>query len=94
MDIKTLAASQKARLADERERNRAQFPFIAEWLDVLAAAGIQAKVQHATNGTREVGERFEDRCAREGHVPCTYWPNGASSNQRFSTTSNSAKEAV
>ena len=59
-----------------RDQNRRDFPFAAEWLDVLSAAGIPAKVQYATNGTREVGERFEVRCKREGHVPCTYLPNG------------------
>lgn len=61
-----------------RDQNRKDFPFVADWLDVLAAAGMPAKVQHATNGTREVGEQFGDRCKREGHTPCTFRPYGVS----------------
>lgn len=57
-------------------QNRRDFPFVAPWLDALKAGGIDAKVVHATNGTREVGERFEDRCKREGWVECEYLRNG------------------
>ena len=58
------------------DQNRRDFPFVEPWKRTLEAAFGQVKVTHATNGTREVGERFEDRCKREGHTPCQYWPNG------------------
>ncbi|MDE2467331.1 MAG: hypothetical protein KGL35_00925 [Bradyrhizobium sp.] len=47
MDIKTLAESQRARLAGERERNRAEFPFAGQDQDVLKAAGIPSRVVYA-----------------------------------------------
>lgn len=60
MDIKTLAASQKTRLACERQRNREQFSFAAEMLDALNAGGITAKIIYAENAQGEkVGKRDE-----------------------------------
>lgn len=41
-----------------------------------------------------IGTPVDEYVRRFGGVPCRYWPNGVSSNQRFSTTRNSAKEAV
>lgn len=58
------------------EENRRDFDFVVPWKDALEKAFGPVKVQHATNGQREVGERFEDRCTREGHTPCTYLPHG------------------
>jgi hypothetical protein len=58
------------------EQNRRDFPFVEPWKHELERAFGPVKVTHATNGTREAGERFEDRCQREGHTPCAYWPNG------------------
>lgn len=58
MDIQTLAASQKARLAGDRQRNREQFPFAAEMLDALNAGGITATVVYAENAQGEkMGKR-------------------------------------
>ena len=58
MDIQTLAATQKARLADERQRNRARFQFAAEMLDALNAGGITAKIVYAENASGEtIGKR-------------------------------------
>lgn len=59
------------------EQNRRDFPFVEPWKAALEAAFGPVKVMHARNGDKEIGERFEDRCRREGHVPCEYWPYGA-----------------
>ena len=58
MDIKTLAATQKARIAGERERNRERFPLAAEMQDMLKAGGISAHVVYAENAAGEtIGNR-------------------------------------
>lgn len=59
-----------------REENRRDFDFVVPWKDALESAFGTVKVTYATNGTRAVGERFEDRCKREGHVPCRYLRDG------------------
>lgn len=53
-----------------RDQNRADFPFVPEWKACLEAAFGPVKVLHARNGDKEIGERFEARCKREGLVPC------------------------
>jgi hypothetical protein len=58
------------------EQNRRDFPLVEPWTHELERAFGPVKVTHATNGTREVGERFEAKCKREGHTPCEYRPNG------------------
>ena len=61
MDIQTLATTQKTRLANERQRNREQFPLAAEMLDALNAGGLAARIVYAENaqgetiGTRDPG---------------------------------------
>lgn len=56
MDIKTLAATQKARLAGERQRNRDEsaahgMACAGEWLDILRANGFpNASLAHVTDG--------------------------------------------
>lgn len=45
-------------MSETAKANRARFPLAAEWLDVLAAAGIPATVVHATNERGEtIGHR-------------------------------------
>jgi hypothetical protein len=45
-------------MSETAQANRARFPLAAEWLDVLAAAGIPATVVHATNERGEtIGKR-------------------------------------
>lgn len=63
--------------AEQRaEQNRIDFPFVAEWLDVLKAAGIDARCTYARNGDKKVGECHEDKCKRDGLVECMYLPYG------------------
>ena len=60
MKLEDLASRQIARLADERESNRARFPFAAEMLDVLKAGGIGARIVYAENAAGEmIGKRDE-----------------------------------
>lgn len=58
------------------EQNRRDFPFVAPWKAALEAGLGPVIVTHTRNGGKEIGERFEDRCASEGHVPCEYRPQG------------------
>lgn len=60
MKLEDLASRQIARLAGERESNRARFPFAAEMLDVLKAGGIGARIVYADNAAAEtIGKRDE-----------------------------------
>lgn len=55
-------------------QNRRDFPFVPEWKSNLEAAFGTVFVRHARNGDKEVGERFEDRCEREGLTECAiHW---------------------
>jgi hypothetical protein len=64
------------------ERNRRDFPFVEPWKRTLEAAFGPVKVTYATNGTREVGEKFEAKCQREGWAQCAYRPNGVPNENR------------
>ena len=58
MKLEDLASRQIARLADERESNRARFSFAAEMLDALKAGGIDARIVYAENAAGEtIGKR-------------------------------------
>jgi len=76
LDVLEMLTRDHSEAEQRAAENRIAFPFAAEWLDALKAAGMEARVVYATNGTREVGEWFEDRCKREGHTPCRYLPQG------------------
>lgn len=59
-DVLEMLANDRVRMADERTRNRARFPFAAEMLDVLKAGGIDGRIVYADNAAGEtIGKRDE-----------------------------------
>jgi hypothetical protein len=69
-DVMDMLASDRAVRDVERERNRARFPFAAEMLDVLNAAGFDARITYAENAQGEsIGKR-------DPGPWCEYLPQG------------------
>jgi hypothetical protein len=76
LDVLEMLTRDYSEAETRASENRLAFPFFEPWKEELERAFGPVKVTNATNGMREVGDRFEDRCRREGHTPCAYWPNG------------------
>lgn len=69
MNLAELAARETAKRKTERETRREKWTAAAELADLFR--DMQPIVTYARNSAgEEYGERFEDRCKRDGLVPC------------------------
>lgn len=75
MNLAELAARETAKRKTERETRREKWPVAAELADLFRS--MHPRVTYARNDAgEEYGERFEDRCKREGLVECRLYLNG------------------
>lgn len=57
--------------------NRERFPAAAQLLDLIRAGGMGGRITYSENARCErIGERFEDRCKREGLTECRVYFGG------------------